>query len=233
MRGLRMPDVECFWVDRTDRAQRWLRRWVSATAAVVEPATIAALGIAVPACSNGQMYHSASVYAGDSDLLLSEHDGRMAIASLDPAEYTDDPRWPTSCEICSWAFPAIVRWDGISRFDGTVNLQVMQEPIYGAADGRGEYAERSLPPGAMFDADWHHGHWMGSDGISLTVVCPHTGDARNGFWIVDGPAGNAPGVIPAWTRTGDPRMPGSVSAMPSIQTGTYHGWLREGKLVDA
>ena len=49
-----------------------------------------------------------------------------------------------------------------------------------------------------------------------------------GEWCVDGPANNGPG----WDRTGDPTaVPPTVTATPSIQCRSYHGWLRDGKLV--
>jgi hypothetical protein len=83
----------------------------------------------------------------------------------------------------------------------------------------------------MFDATWHHNHWVGADGISLMVVCPpDLGDNRSNFWIPDGLASNST-EIPGWTRTGDPRNPPTLTIRPSIQTGSYHGFLTNGELV--
>lgn len=217
-----MPDIECFWVERTDHAQRSLRRWISTTGV---DATI------VPHCADpGSWYHSASVYIGDAPLELHDE----AIAAVDITPYIADPRWPNVCERCGWAMPTITRWDTVSRFDGSVNLQVNQEPIYRRASDGSEWPMQGLPAGAMFDCYWHHDHWVGVDGISLMIVTPYSGnDNRAAMWIPDGMANNAPGVIPAWQRVGDPRNPPSLTITPSIQTGTYHGWLRAGKLVDA
>jgi hypothetical protein len=67
------------------------------------------------------------------------------------------------------------------------------------------------------------------DGLTVVVITP------DGPWIVDGPSydGSAHHACP-WTRTGDPRQPATLSVTPSINfPGRYHGWLRDGHLVDA
>jgi hypothetical protein len=96
------------------------------------------------------------------------------------------------------------------------------------------------PPGAMWFADWllnedgtmrsRPGH-RPPDGHVLVVRVPSR-LCIGRDWNVDGPANNCPG----WTRTGTPP---NVTARPSIGkyladgSFDYHGWLRNGELVDA
>ncbi len=84
---------------------------------------------------------------------------------------------------------------------------------------------RGAPAGAMWLAPWYS-EW-GSQfwkerggGPHLIVKTP------GGEWDVDSEASNGPG----WQRSGEPP---NVTATPSILCNQYHGWLREGKLVDA
>jgi hypothetical protein len=73
-------------------------------------------------------------------------------------------------------------------------------------------------PGAMYFADWYtRVGWHGADRRSLVVILPDLTP-----WLIDGPAQNAPGKIPGWTRHGEPPK---VVASPSIQTPGYHGFL--------
>lgn len=112
-------------------------------------------------------------------------------------------------------------------------------PVYSSDDGRryhlgnvaiitdaGETIEPA-PIGAMWDADWFAGlkHDSGlrfdrnPDGIVLCVRAP------GGDWLVDGPSSGGG----SWSRTGT--IP-NVTATPSILQPSYHGWLREGCLVE-
>jgi hypothetical protein len=83
------------------------------------------------------------------------------------------------------------------------------------------------PPGAMWYADWYPDSFRtrSPDGRVLIIRTPASD------WNVDGPASNCPG----WTRTGTPP---NVSATPSIGqynadgSFKYHGWLRNGVLVE-
>lgn len=72
----------------------------------------------------------------------------------------------------------------------------------------------------------HHrpGNVKGAELDHLIVVTP------GGAWCVDCPA---TGSEAGWTRTG---VPPAVTAQPSIRSGSepleYHGWLRDGRLVE-
>lgn len=171
-------------------------------------------------------YHNAMAYVGSADH-HADSDGIVA----DPSDYEGDPRWPAACA-CGYEFAATDHW------------QVFTDRLMANADGRTS-GLRDLPVGAMYDALWQT--WKGPDGISLMVVCPPAASCRN-HWLVDGPARPPDGEekFPAWTRTGDPRAPETLTCSPSIEIGFtrdaagawapsgpcyYHGHLQGGVLT--
>ncbi len=90
--------------------------------------------------------------------------------------------------------------------------------------------------GALWDAyaDWReqeiaNGGKRYHDGLCPVVLTP------GGEWAIDGCAYDAGARKPCpWTRVGDPRAPATFSVTPSIHfPGRYHGWLRNGELIDA
>ncbi len=90
----------------------------------------------------------------------------------------------------------------------------------------------TAPPGAMWNADWYRGEKHDSglaydrnpDGWVLCVMTPA------GPWLVDGPSFVNRVESGSWSRTGT--IP-NVTATPSIHIpGKYHGWLRNGYLVE-
>jgi hypothetical protein len=150
--------------------------------------------------------------------------GCGAMAPLDIIEYSRDiieifdfPKdsnlWPTMCERCGYQFQKTDQW------------QVFSDFVYKNTETGQEIHFKDLPPGAMYDSHWMKPDYRGEDGISLTVVLP------DGIpWIVDGPAFSNGKITPGgWKRSGT--IP-KVTAQPSIQTPTYHGWLIEGVLKD-
>lgn len=192
----------CFWVETNGEADITLRR-------------LRLDQDSPPACTAGS-YHQASVVIGREPVRMGED---FAIAAIPPEEYADDPRWPPTCA-CGYAFQA----DDLS--------QVNQEPIYVEPATDRTWAQRSLPPGAMFDAPWYRPWGVGADGIALMVVLPpEAEDARVNFWHVDGPA-RSQSTPNAWSRTGDPRNPPTLTVQPSILTDRYHGFLQAGVLTD-
>lgn len=194
---------QCFMLEPTDRAARWLRRYLSAS--------IGDVRLCEP-----EGYHNAMVRIDDAPVVSSEIASRRTI-HIDPLEWPeDDPRWPTRCQHCSY------------EFHERETRQLFYVRIWRTQDGREVTVHGSplpgieaAPPGAMFFADWYEDiGWKGPDGRSLCVVTP------GGIWPVDGPSTNGDG----WTRTGTPPI---VTANPSIQIANrYHGWLRDGKLVE-
>lgn len=157
----------------------------------------------------GLSYCNACAPFGDHPIRWSkEHDGCLeSYEDLGPAH--DDPRWPKTCEACARSFDPEDQW------------QVSQEIIYRRVVTGAEFQLRDAPPGAMWDAGYH---WdKGPDGISLAVALPPAGGFDH--WLVDGPSKGGG----RWTRSGT--VP-KVTANPSILTPRYHGWLRDGKLVE-
>lgn len=181
------------------------------------------IGDAEPPCPNG--YHNDSALAGRVPRRMTDN-GHWD--SIDAAEFAGDPRWPTACP-CGYRFTDDDHW------------QVNQEPIYHHRDRAGEWTQRELPVGAVFDSRWMPDEWKGPDGRAITVVLPDLcdgagRDARSHFWNVDGPASPGDGkLIPhAWTRHGDPDNLPTFSVTPSIDArgSNYHGYLTAGMLVD-
>ena len=165
-------------------------------------------------CTGRYGYHNAETRIEDAP---ASKDAEGYIRSPEPSAFAGDPRWPTHCE-CGYKFQDADEW------------QVFVVSIYRCpADGR-EWPLRDLPPGAMYDATWYHQRetagWVGDDGIALVVVLPPQG--VDNWWHVDGRASNNPAPR-GWTRTGT--VP-NITATPSILTKQYHGWLRDGKLVE-
>lgn len=211
--------VQCFWCVNTGEHNLYLRRY---THAEHEAWT----------CEGG--WHQARLHVGREP----EDRNAEGYSEAIPADrFAGDPRWPTHCDAgCGYAFTDEDHW------------QVFSESIYRTADGstqqgRYEWEQRELPPGAMFDSFWMPEQWRGPDGLSLTVVCPPTAADMN-TWNVDMPATVSGG---RWTRTGDPTAsPPTVDVSPSIEigfgggtdgtedtsrAGYYHGHLRHGVLV--
>ena len=158
--------------------------------------------------AQGRGYHDAFAAGDDSPVLRSL--GCVSVTQFSAG----DARWPKTCA-CGYVFG-----DGDAK-------QTFFVVLYKTPDGKDVTIHTSplpgvekAPPGAMWYADWFS--WKGPDGRSLCVMLPD-----GGAWLVDGPASNSG---EPWVRAGAPPV---VTAHPSIQTGSYHGWLRNGELVEA
>lgn len=223
-----MANVKVFWVERTDRVQVRLRRFTFGSAGTeVQP---------------DHQKCPAREYGHDGEQILHENapeadwlqwpdhtDYRRTYRQLQNVPH-DHPSWPKVCEACGQPFNEHARW------------QVNSPSLYtGAPDGR-LYTLRTLPVGAMWNADWFGKlpAYTGPDGISLVVKLPNGND-----WLVDGRASNCTlpndDVHKCWIRHGDPRT-GNVhvdkqgntcsAGAGSILSGNYHGFLHNGYLVD-
>lgn len=120
-----------------------------------------------------------------------------------------DPRWPKTCG-CGYTFQDSDQW------------QYNRTELYVRQDTGEKMTLSDAPPGAMWFAPWYKGlkdFDRSPDGNVLVVKTPA------GDWNVDSKASNGPG----WIRTG---VPPKVTATPSILIGKYHGWLRDGQLVE-
>jgi len=103
----------------------------------------------------------------------------------------------------------------------------------------GEHLNQPLPAGAMYDAFWYHR--KGPDGRHLIVITP------GGAWHVDGRANNCTRPEDdqhhCWVRHGEPpditvdKNGDTCGCGSSIgqdnNYAAYHGFLRNGELVDA
>lgn len=195
--------IKCFFLEPLEPART--RRWLRRYSSVT------------PCEQCG--YHNAKVLLGDFDGEADE------LRERPPAE---DPRWPASCP-CGYVFQ-----DGDSR-------QLFTHHLFRRADTGELTTLHEAVPGAMWFAPWLSdcAEWKGPDGQTLIVRCPPDGHD----WIVDGRASNCTlpdyKVHKCWVRHGSPpnitvdKNGVTCSAgAGSIQTRTWHGFLRNGELVE-
>ena len=161
-------------------------------------------------CLGPMSYHNAQTTIGQCD--FKPPSGEPDLIGYGGKTDHGDPRWPTACP-CGHKFGDDDQW------------QTRVNRLYRRSDGGGETTIDGAPPGAMWYADW----WpdKGPDGHCLAVKTPA------GIWMIDGPS-STDGK--GWARTGTPPK---ITANPSIGVGkmdrkgwAYHGWLRDGFLVE-
>ncbi len=214
-----MARYECFLVQPTFRAQKYLRRYRGRYESPADPLSNHRLGI-----------HNASVFVGDADLHVDPKWTDMKVYDLVAGEAVphDDSRWPTRCDECDYLFEPADQW------------QVRFEQYYQRVDTGAVATLEDMPPGAMWDAEWWrdgNGRGSGPDGLSLHVKLPD-----NSIWFIDGPASNCTAKDVkhnCWVRTGEPPKLTIVGGANlcgvgggSIMTAHYHGFLQDGWLVD-
>jgi hypothetical protein len=203
--------IKCYWLEPTDRARVSLRRY-------------AGIREGEAPCLDGKArgLHNAEVAIGEEDAEVNAAGRRHG--KRDDETLHNDPRWPKVCA-CGYEFADSDPW------------QTAHELLYRRLDTGATMTLHEATPGAMYDAWWymHDGRQKRNahDSVFLVVVCPSSkyGKAE---WMVDGSATNGPG----WDRTGVANSANpTVTASPSIVIGEgnseYHGWLRNGQLVDA
>lgn len=197
--------IPCFWIEPAAFGQLWLRRFSWPPRAHQ--------GEQSWSCEIG--YHNATAQAEERIDVRRSSEGIIQPVLVGH----DDPRWPTTCASCGYAFSETDQWQPDVR-------EAWHRPDSGTIIA---YGLAEVPAGAMWDAFWWTWRRVHTypDGINLFVQLP------DGMpWNVDGPS--ARNDQAGWTRTGDPKaIPPTVSAQPSILSPKYHGWLRDGFLVDA
>ncbi len=212
-----MTDIPCFMLEATGVRRLRLRRFTFGKNDAVTPLRYPTLRNCAKttyrSSDGGVRYwgHDASTVI-EERVLESELRARGIDSSGDHWPH-EDPRWPKACEACGEPFQDTDEWqlnaDHLwrDRRDGATLYHLR----------RGE-----VPSGAMWNMDWLQGNptYTGPDGLALAVMTP------GGEWYIDGPARDGG----RWTRTGTPP---AITVMPSILAGPYHGWLRDGHLVDA
>ncbi|MHC4507747.1 MAG: hypothetical protein ACYTAO_02170 [Planctomycetota bacterium] len=132
----------------------------------------------------------------------------------------DHPSWPKKCS-CGRDFGSDDHWQV------NVNVLYVARGTKEAAGYDGQlFVIQEAPVGAMWDAWWYKDNFKGADGKCIVLKTP------GGDWIVDGTSSDGG----KWQRSGEPP---ELTVNPSIGIGrepgkpwTYHGWLRDGYLVE-
>lgn len=197
-------ETKCFFLTPTHRAILELRRYSSTK------------------CPTPHGYHNATTNLGE---VSTDYSGEAP-----PREY---PKWPRACE-CGYVFLDTDQW------------QQNKHTLYERSDGGAPTTLGEAPPGAMWYADWLlirdpapglENYNRGPDGHCLMVRCPDGHD-----WCVDGQCNNCTMptdyVHKCWVRHGTPPditvdKNGNTCAAGagSIQTRSWHGFLRNGVLA--
>lgn len=200
-----MAEVVCFWIEQNGWTRVYARRYVP--------------GATRPCGLGGRAYCNAKELQA---VVLP--DERLSSGSP-----TDRERgtfvWPETCEGCGEPFQEGDTWQRFCQYE------------YVRPDTGEKMSLLEAPPGAMFRVPWFEDIWKGPDEQCLAVKLPLVSQGQAEEWIIDGPASNGSGPPPHWQRTG---IPPKLTVTPSIgrqdsETGAfrYHGWLRDGVLVDA
>jgi hypothetical protein len=208
-----MTRIQCFLLEKTGRVEVMLRRYRS-------PSTFPDTS-----CPTGYGYHNASFPIGDETEVCDEQgsiqNGRMDI----PAH--DDTRWPTTCP-CGYIFEEEDNW------------QRTAYPLYRRTDTGEEMVLKDLPVGAMYYAEWLDDVFCPQNEHCLVVQTP------GGEWIIDSQSSNCSMKDDfrqerhhCWIQHGYPpnvtvdKQGVSCSAGGgSIECNNYHGFLRNGCLVN-
>lgn len=161
--------------------------------------------------------------------LPADHDEEWAGVQIDG----DDVEWPAFCPACEAALD--YENDHPQRLGG--NREWTRRDT-----GETHWNVRDFGPGAMWDADWMPSAWKrGGDGRYLVVLCP---DGHE--WTIDSEASNCTRKgedHDCWCRHGEPPNltvdktpePGRstcAAGAGSIKTPSWHGFLRNGRLVE-
>lgn len=157
------------------------------------------------------------------------HDASVVIGhiSLDEAAMAhgdnwphDDPRWPVVCTACGYVFQDEDRWQ---RND----CQVYRLPDGTEFVNWGSLRGQNVPPGTCWRIPWADEHFSKTHPQqveSWQIVLPD-----GGTWITSQAASGGG----HWTVTGTPPM---IDVSPSIwhnQPDGWHGFIRNGELVNA
>ena len=222
--------VRCYWIAPTERARLGLRRYHMCD----DPRK---------KCDK-HGYHNAITFVTEVSMKrVAEPNGswHWEFGGNYVFLHTDG-RWPKRCD-CGYEFAERDVW------------QVWHEPLYRRTDTGADTTLRTAGPGAMWNADWM-GDWVkGPDGQCLVVRLPNGNDwmidsrASNcdspcvqcgrpyhSHSVVSGHHYEDVRPHQCWVRTGKPpRITVSKQGVTcgagsgSIQSGSYHGFLRDGR----
>jgi hypothetical protein len=207
-----MPtSIPCYWIEPAGRVAPYLRRFTEA---------VFIDNVPTMRCAGDFSAHNARRFL-TPDLPSSN---RFDCPHRKPFPLShDDARWPVECDHCGYVFqPTDIYQTGAE--------DIYRDPLTGEARRMNEWGA-----GAMFNADWMRDLervTQQPDGICLMVKLPDSG-GRTRNWCVDAPANFGSNDGTPWVRRGDPRVPGSVTATPSIvmtSSPRFHAWLAAGQL---
>ena len=207
--------VKCFLLESTTRVRRSLRRYNADEKARQVP------GADCPIHG----YHNAMAFI---DVIERDDSDSYSRKYSRIEDFKDDPRWPSRCD-CGYVFKQTDEW------------QVFLAALYKRQDNGEEVTLRDAQPGAIWDATWYSDTpaWCGPDGKALICKLPNGNE-----WHIDGRASNCTmpndEVHKCWVRHGDaPNLTvdknGNTcqAGAGSILSGNWHGFLRNGELVQA
>jgi hypothetical protein len=206
-----MPRIQCFMLEPTGRVRVSLRRYTNDKPCPLYPGK--------------HSYHNDKQFFCEESAEKDEQGyGRNG---LKPAPPHEDSHWPQRCA-CGYVFQEEDEW------------QRFTEDVYVRKDTGEETTISDAPAGAMWYA-WWHDHWCTPQGKHALVV-----KTPGGEWVVDSQSSNCTMKEDVkqekhhcWVLHGEPP---NVTAdkngetcgagAGSIQCGNYHGFLRDGFLVD-
>lgn len=214
---MRYAGVPCSWAERTGRARLSLRRFMFSVTGdrPVDRTHRACVGSPDSYGCYASVETDDWIEARFGDNGDAGGSVLLAVARSKRPK-ASDPRWPTTCDRCGVPFPR------------TALRSIDQALEYRRQDTGETITTRNMldknAAGMLYDAWWRRfGEEVGDDGIALVAVCP------NGHhWHVDAEATGGG----RWTRTGDPRVPSTLTVSPSILVSDYHGFLQAGRFTD-
>lgn len=203
-----MSGIKCHFLEPTNRAKQFLRRYCHSS-----------LSDAANKCPLPFGYHNASTLVATIEISADE-----IIPNVDPGTFPGSPFWPRACG-CGYVFSSNDEW------------QVSHDRIYVRQGTGEELGLREARVGDMWDASWYPDSWKGPDGRSLICMVPTNhhwhidGRASNCTMPEDS-------VHRCWVRHGEPpnltvdkNGVTCAAGAGSIQTADWHGFLRDGFLV--
>jgi hypothetical protein len=164
-------------------------------------------------CPSNNWCHNADTFIG-----IEDHEAPPSNGDSHPH---DDLRWPSKCDLCDYVFVEDDLWQ--ANFGLVFKTDDGREFTLTSPDQATNDKGVMAPPGAMWECSWMPG--TGPDGKSYCVRTP------GGDWHIDGDYRQG-----KWSRTG---APPNLTVTPSILIGQkadggwqYHGWLRDGVLIE-
>ncbi len=205
-----MSDIKLIWLEPTNQAERFLRRYAGAKGTL---------------CPGPYKYHNSNIVLGVNTALFALNE--RYLESL-PVLSKKDKRWPTKCDYCGYVFTDDNVW------------QHGQDLLYFRSDGGDDVTIKKAPLGAMWDAWWYSDVHKAPDGMCVVLKtpggdwivdgqasnCNAPKDLEHQCWPRTGnpkdPQGNPPLNVAG--------NGGCKVGAGSIKTNNYHGFLNKGYL---